>query len=310
MKQFTISSRLLLLLGAFGFTAALTVVGFTLLLRQSMVRSTTVNQQASAQQGRSYTLLETLADGYGDLQSLLGIKDIDELEKRIKALETSQRTVQDLISKDAEALAGVKTKYGTLRTAEQTVVDEVLRGNNAVAQEKFFSSVAQQYESLLQELHTSREAMEAAAAATLLRQNAAAQRSLYWQTGGIAILLIGLIAFGWRLKGHIVRTLTEISSTVSDTSQQLSLSAHQFATASHSLAETASKEAASLEETSASLEEISSMTQRNAENATRSKTLGSETRESARVGLERLTQMHTTVTTIKTAVTGRDRQGV
>ena len=62
MKQFTISSRLLLLLGAFGLTMALTVVGFSLLLRYSIARSTTVTQQSTAQQGRSGLGLEAQAN--------------------------------------------------------------------------------------------------------------------------------------------------------------------------------------------------------------------------------------------------------
>ena len=302
MKQFTISSRLLLLLGAFGLTMALTVVGFTLLLRYSITRSTNVTQQATAQQGRSYSLLETLAANHGDVQSLLGIKDIDELEKRIKALEVSQKQIQELFAKDVEALVAVKAKYDALRAVEQAVIDEVLRGNNAAAQEKFFSSVAQKYDAMLVELHKSREAMEAAAAAAMVQHNAQAQRNLQWQTGGLAILLVGLMIFGWRLKAHIVSTLTKISTSVMETSEQLSISAKQFSCSSMSLAESASQEAASLEETSASLEEISSMTKRNAENANQGKTLGTEARGSASAGLGRLTEMHSTLGQIKTAV--------
>jgi methyl-accepting chemotaxis protein len=261
-----------------------------------------VTQQATAQQGRSYHLLGTLATSHGDLQSLLGIKDIDELEKRIKGLEAGQKEIQELFAADTTAFAGIKPKYDALRTVEQAVIDDILRGNNAVAQEKFFGSVAQQYDNVLAELHQTRQAMEAATADELARHNAQAKKNLLWQSGGLGLLMIGLLLFGWRLKTHIVTALTRISDTVAETSQQLSLSAQQFAHSSHSLAETASQEAASLEETSASLEEISSMTKRNAENAARGKSLGTEARGSASTGLDRLAQMNATLGAIKTAV--------
>jgi methyl-accepting chemotaxis protein len=300
MKTNTISGRLLLLLASFVVTLVLAVIGFTVLFQHSASRSTALTRTAALKQTHSYHLLDALAVGHTSIQELLTLKDVDELEKRIQGLDVFRREINELLADDA--LAALQPKYEALRALEQATVDEILRGNNIGAQELFIGKVAERHASVLAALHDIREKMDAAATVELERHNARAHRTLLYQTAGVSVLLLGLIAFGWRQRAHIVHILTRISGTVSETSWQLSTSAGQFTHSSQSLAETASQQAAALEETSASLEEISSMTKRNADHATRGKTLGTAARTSADTGLDRLAQMNATLTAIKTAV--------
>jgi methyl-accepting chemotaxis protein len=303
MKPFTISRRLLVLLGAFGLMTALAVAGFTLRLRQSSARSAAVTAQAMSQQALSYEILEALAENHGRVQQLLGLKDPDEQEVAVQALEVSQNKTLALLAADCAAFAPLQPKYEILRGAEQSVVEEVLRGNAALAREKFFDVAAKNYDVCMTQLHEQRNAMQAATTRLLERHSAAARKKLLHQSGGLAVVLTCLLAFGWRLKAQIVRVLTAVSATVADTSTQISASANHFAQGSQALAGIASEQAASLEETSASLEEISAMTKRNAENADHGKVLSSQARHSATAGLGRLGEMSRTLHTIKTAVT-------
>ena len=302
MKQLSISRRLMLLLGAFGLMTALAVAGFTLLLRQSTARSTAVTAQAMSQQGLSYQILEAMAENHGRVQQLLGLKDPDELEAAVKALEAGQKKTLDLLASDRAAFAQVQVKYETLRGAEHSVIEEVLRGNAAQAREKFFEVAAKDYEACMTRLHEERKAMEAATTTVLASHSAEARRKLLTQSGGLSVVMACLLMFGWRLKAQIVRVLSTASATVAATSDQISDSAKHFAASSQSLAEEASHQAASLEETSASLEEISAMTKRNAENAEHGKDLGTQARQSATAGLGNLNEMTRTLKTIKAAV--------
>jgi len=116
----------------------------------------------------------------------------------------------------------------------------------------------------------------------------------------VGTLLGGII--GWVVIRGTTTTLQGVAERLSNGARQTGAAAHEVSGASHSLAEGASEQAASLEETSASLEEISAMTKRNADNASSSKTLSQQARDSAAAGLERISEMGRTLTTVKSAV--------
>ncbi len=121
----------------------------------------------------------------------------------------------------------------------------------------------------------------------------------------VATLALGILlggGFGWTLIHGVARVLRDVTGQLSGGAAQTQSAAHEVASASQSLAEGASEQAASLEETSASLEEIAAMTKRNADNAASSHTLSNQARESAVTGLERISEMGRTLTTVKSAV--------
>jgi methyl-accepting chemotaxis protein len=95
----------------------------------------------------------------------------------------------------------------------------------------------------------------------------------------------------------IVRGLSESSTAVADSSTQV-------AGSSQALAQGSSSQAASLEETSASLEEISSMAKRNADGATRAKSIATQTRTAAETGTAEVTVMNEAMEAIKTSSAG------
>ena len=82
------------------------------------------------------------------------------------------------------------------------------------------------------------------------------------------------------INGSLRNALGSLSSGI----EQITAAVSMLSSTSQSLAGGASEQAASLEETSASLEEMASMTKRNAENATNTKTIAQQTRSAAESG--------------------------
>lgn len=116
------------------------------------------------------------------------------------------------------------------------------------------------------------------------------------------VLITATILIAATFIRSITRPINEVVISLSTGAQQTAAAATQISATTQGLAEGASEQAASLEETSASLEEISSMTKRNVENADNSKRLGTEAREAATAGIDRLAEMSRTLSAIKLAV--------
>jgi methyl-accepting chemotaxis protein len=145
-----------------------------------------------------------------------------------------------------------------------------------------------------------------------IRQNAdaaareaanASRRGSQWLAAiaALAILTAGVLSF--ILARKLVHHLGTAADRLNVCAERIAHDSAQVTSSSHIVAEGASQQAATLEETSASLEEIASMTKRNADNAANGKDLSHQTRGSATSGLERISEMSRTLTTVQGAVT-------
>jgi methyl-accepting chemotaxis protein len=299
MKRFNVSRRLAALLAAFGIVTILLITASTLLLRNAIGGLSTATTQAVTQLDRSYTLLELISASHGDLQQLIRLKDPDEMEKLLNTLKDQQKRSLELIARTGAEGGTLKAKYEAVLVQQNAVLDKVLRGDLSSAQEVFFGAMAAQHESVLVELGQQRVRVGQATATFLAAQRARAQWKMNLQSGSLGLITLGLIAFGWRLRGQIIRELHRISGAIAEASTQFSHAAGQVSVNSQSLAEGASQQAASLEETSASLEEMASMTKRNAENAQQADQLVKQTRLAADQGAADMTSMTSAMSAIK-----------
>ena len=299
MKHFNVSRRLAFLLGAFGIVTATAVLALAVLLHQSLASSSKVASAATAQLGRSYSLLETLAGTHSRLQQFLRLKDPDEMEEAIKELRQHQQTGSELMAAGGMQTVSIKQKYDQLLVAQKAVVDDVLRGVVAEAYEEFFAQATPRYDAVLVELTQQNEKVQKAATAQLAAHRADAVRSMLWQSGTGSLVLAGLIVFGWQLKSRIVRELQRVAQSLSLGSDLSALAAGQVSSSSQSLAQGASEQAASLEETSASLEEMASMTKRNAENSAKANDLAKQARAAADKGAADMQTMSVAMGAIK-----------
>ncbi len=110
----------------------------------------------------------------------------------------------------------------------------------------------------------------------------------------IAVTLVSLVlgaGIGFIIIRSTNKVLIQVSGSLGAGADQTAAAANQVSGSSQTLAEGASEQAASLEETSASLEEISSMTKRNAESASKAKTLANQTRQAAETGAGSMAEM-------------------
>ncbi|HSY18753.1 MAG TPA: methyl-accepting chemotaxis protein [Candidatus Acidoferrales bacterium] len=298
MKQFNILRRLMALLAAFGVTSVLMVVVFVMLLHGSIDSSATVARDTAGKLSGNYRLLESLGRAHNDVQKLIQVKDPDEIEAMLKVLEQHQQTARDLIAR-ADGSAALKPKFEAFITADKQVVDQVLHGNVAFAYEQFFGTAAARQEELLAALAQNNEAVVSSTAVSLALHRTNASKAMVWQIGILSALLAGLLAFGWRLKNHVVFELSRIAANVAEATDRLFSAGSQVSVSSQSLAEGSSSQAASIEETSASLEEMSSMTKRNSENAQKANEVARQTRSSADRGAADMQAMSAAMVAIK-----------
>ncbi|HLP78579.1 MAG TPA: methyl-accepting chemotaxis protein, partial [Candidatus Paceibacterota bacterium] len=299
MKRFNVSRRLATLLAAFGIAMVLAAFAFSMLLRGAISSSAQATNQATAQMGRGYQLLSMLTKTHGDLQQFMRLKDPDEMEKALSGLKENQKMAFALIESAGPELGDIKSKYNNLLAEENAVLDEVLRGNISEAYQKFFGTAAADYQALLNSLSEQQSGVDKSIQALIKAKSAAAQKAMVWQTGILATVFLGLIAFGWRLKNRIVSELARISGILAESSSLLTLAAQQSSSSSQSLAEGASEQAASLEETSASLEEMATMVNRNAENARNANEIARQARGAAEKGSTDMGSMSNAITDIK-----------
>lgn len=127
----------------------------------------------------------------------------------------------------------------------------------------------------------------------------ATAKSMAWV--GFTCLAAVLIWFQFFSQKSIVLPLSQVTESMRQASEHTSAAADQVAESSKTLAEGASEQAASLEETSASLEEISSMVKRSSESAQHAKTLTTQTRQMASLGVESNERLKQSLNAIRSA---------
>ena len=160
--------------------------------------------------------------------------------------------------------------------------------------QEFFTRLEAAMDKVSDTIEASQQTVSAASAALVTEFRLTAVVTL-------VIAIVSLSFLSWFITRSIVTGLYQIGGQLDRGARQLTASAREVSSSSHILAESASEQAASLEETSASLEEISAMTQRNGESACNGKVLGSQAREAANSGMERLGELTRTLNSIKSA---------
>lgn len=301
MKKVNIPRRLLgLLLVSVGVTVLASGI-FFVLLRQTSRDAAALTGSSLTKLERSYRLLETLGNEQTKLQSLLRIKDPDELEKALNEIQAQQKQVEQLVAATGTGGVAIREKLTVVSKTEKSIVDELLKGNGSAAFEQFISTATPQYEAVHAEISRYHHAIAAETKSEMAQQSARNQTGLWWWFGGIGGVLLGLLAYGWQMKQRITSQLRDVAGVLSEASARVAEMAEQVSASSQSLAEGASEQAASLEETGASLEEMSSMTRRNSDNAQSAKELAGQTRQSATAGTTDVQQMTGAMEAMKTS---------
>jgi methyl-accepting chemotaxis protein len=298
-KTKSIPRQLLLLLGMAGSVTVAAAALYYFTSGRTFQDSAALTTNTVAKLNRSYDLLERISGDMNSLQQLLRQDDPDVIEKSIQNLETSQQQSATLIADCGEAGAGVKAKFASLAIEEKSVVDQFVKGQNALAYEGFLRKVSPQGSAVLDEIRQYHQDLQTASQQELENQQNRMKTQLRWRSVALGLVLVFVLMVGWRLKNRIASELLAIASDLAKVSESSANAAGQVSSSSQSLAEGASEQAASLEETSASLEEMSSMTKRNAENAQKANDLAKQARSAADKGVGDMQTMSAAMNAIK-----------
>jgi methyl-accepting chemotaxis protein len=247
----------------------------------------------------SYDLLQRISADMNHLQELMRLEDPDAIEKAVQDLEASRQQSLQLLAGSGDAGSALRTKFDALVVEEKLVVDQFLKGRNALAYEQFLHGVTPQSGVVLEEVRHNHQAIQSAVQQGLAAEQSRIESRLRWQASALGLAVVGLLFTGWRLKNHITAALLAIASELRKMSESSAGSAEQLLAASQNLAEGANAQAASLEQTSASLEELASITKRNAENAQKANDLAKQARDAADKGMADMEGMSTAMLAIK-----------
>ena len=271
------------------------------LLRQFSRDLARLNGEVLDQLARGQELTIEIGDMRGGVQSLLRIKDPDEIEKQLKSVQASHTNVLRLLAACGTGGQSVRASLERLWTADQEVVARLLRGDVGAAQEHLISAANPCGEALETEISKYVASLRATATGRLAERSTRLAGSVKWLVGGLGVSLLCLVGVAWGGRGRITRRLREISDVLSQTGTEVAEAAAQMATSSRSVSSGASQQAASLEETSASLEEMAGMTRRNADHADQAKSLSNQTRTAADAGAAEMRAMTQAMDAIKAA---------
>jgi methyl-accepting chemotaxis protein len=265
--------------------------------------STAETETVAAKLGQGYNLLQTISNDQAEhnrfIQQFFRQTDPDAIEKSIHDRDAHQKDVIAQIEAAGPAAEGIKKQFTILVSLENGIIQELLKGNGAVAGEKNMQQVVPQGEVVLGEIRLYHAQVEAEAKNQLAAQQASVRSQIILRL----IILIGLLACvmfaGRRLKNQIANTLQRIAGELSKFSAGSLNSAALVSSSSQTLAEGSSEQAASIEETGSSLEEMSSVISRNSENAQKANDLARQTRSAAEKGASDMNAMSAAMHDIK-----------
>ncbi len=298
-KIVSIPRQLMLLVGMASAAMVGTAALYYFASNRTFKDSAAMTATTVARLNDSYDLLQRISADLNDLQELLRLEDPDAIEKAVHDLEASRQQSLQLLAGSGDAGTALRTKFDALAVEERGVVDQFLKGRNALADEQFLHGVTPQSGAVLEAVRHYHQAIQTAVQQGLAAEQSRNESRLRWQVGALGLAVVGLLYAGWRLKSHIAAALLAIASELHQVSESSAGSAEQVSAASRNLAEGANAQAASLERTSASLKELFSITKRNAENAQQANDLAKQAREAADKGMAHMEGMSTAMRAIK-----------
>ena len=294
----SIRVRLILFTTAALVTTALVTVAAALLVRSTHAGDSRITTEVSTRLQHSYTALDQLVAAQISLQSLLRLKDADEIEAGMKRYESAQQLAA---AQMALVPREIQAPFAKLSDAGKAVLNDILTGESAEAFQKFVVLYTPLVEETLTALRQHSSNVQAEAAAMVAARSAATARNLTLAAAIISAVLLALAVAAWRFQRAISRPLAQMAERLGLAATALTELSSSVTRSSQTVAEGSSSQAAALEETSASIEEISSMTKRNADSSNRAKTIATQTRTAGDTGAADMEAMNDAMTAIKSS---------
>lgn len=255
-----------------------------------------------------YSVAHTMIKVYKDMGSttITDYKEVKRLIEQSPKIQQDYQKAYDYFVKshfsNPELLSLVETSDKHLRRYFELLNDHFLpilnTGDTVRIKAQFdlmvlsFEAHRGAIEALLPKIHQQIKANEDTAQVI---QN----RVLFSVVGlAVGLLIVGLLIV-WAAYKVSVKPLLRVARDIYEGTEESRHASSQMTHASQKLAQGASEQAAAIEETSASLEEVSSMIHSTANNAEQAKQLATETRASAKDGVQNMIEMTSAMAAIE-----------
>ncbi|MBI1839811.1 MAG: hypothetical protein HYR88_03035 [Verrucomicrobia bacterium] len=231
------------------------------LLITALDRSDRLADQAMGRLGANYQLLDAATRLHTKLQTLLRVKDADELQSGYKTYQDASKDVARRAQLVGQQSPAVLKHHAALVIAHAKVTDKILVGNGAGAVDLFLAEANPRFEDFLGQLDLVQKGIERATLAELFQgEESAHVQGQSWFLGALAGAF-ALCGAGWIIRCRMLGRMAHVTQALSHSVKVMNVSSRDLAQLSQGVAAAVDRQAASLQEASAALEEVGGMTE-------------------------------------------------
>jgi len=247
-----------------GMAGVIAVAGFSVQSRRSSALHQDVAARTAAANASVLALVGEVTKLQGEMQRAIRERDPDELERLISAIEGLEKSSASRVNAFGADGEELNTHLSALKGHNASVLQAVLVGEYASAQEAFIEKAAPASQSLLALLNRIAGQRQEAARQQLDRSEAAS-RTMQSLIMVLVILVLGASGtLTWFVIRRVKRSLGTAVEEISLSAEQINNAAAQVSKASQALAEGASQQVSTLAQTSVSSREINTTSDQNA----------------------------------------------
>lgn len=280
-------------------------VGLGLYFQLSSARKSSAASLAELKTSKDalFGLLELASQTNARLSNTVRLKDPDEIEAAVAALDKNHAEILARIEQGAGEDGGLKQAYQPFKDASRKTLEFFLLGQSSQAFEHLIVVAGPAHDAFLRSLqeygNEANRRIEAAQAA----DGAVLDRRLHATGAATAAALVLLAAYGWLFRHRALRRLHEVAESVDQVTALVRSHSGEVSELSESLSRDACSQAAALEETSASLNEIGSLAKTNHDQSHAAVRLASEARAAANEGSARIEELRRAMDEIQASST-------
>jgi predicted nucleic acid-binding Zn-ribbon protein len=256
LSRLSLSWKILLLLSLGIFSSVAAALTYHTMLGRLSTSIQSTLAQGTDQSDRSLVLSDLAQKAARQIQILVREKDPDKLETQLADNQAHIETFSNRIKEAGSAGSGIAKSLDAWKQTSQTIVDQILLGETARANEIFLSTLQDRQSELLKSISdytlAGNDAMTTSAASLIESTNRMRLTML------ISVLSISLVTavLGVVTTLRIARPLKNTIASLTAGSHQVTDAATQVSSASQSGAHNASEQTARIEETSNSLAQL------------------------------------------------------
>jgi len=229
-------------------------------------------------------LIKSMALVHSNILPLVADQDKDSRDIRVELVGGYMKELKALVTKCSETCTTIKSdleKYDkTWSEAQAKLGKNDLPGASAI----IINNLNPIAESVFDKLDKIANTTNKATTEMLFSSEKDSSQKMQVLAGMIAVLVFGIMGFGFLFQKKLVSVLQEVVQKVHHSVVETNSKSHNISDSNEKLSHSSTTQAASIEETVASIEEMSSMVKRNAESARLAADLSAQSTEAASNG--------------------------